>query len=879
MQEFAHGGDVFNLARAMDRAPDDFLDFSANINPLGPPQGLKKHLQAEMARIVHYPDPWARELVQAAAEAYGLAGEEIAAANGSTEVLYLLPRLCSLKRALIPVPAYVDYERVCRREGLQVERLPLGFEEGFAVDWSALQSELRHGPALVFLGQPNNPTGGVFQAERLRALAAEHPDSLFVVDEAFADFVPGLDRLLYRRPENVLVLLSLTKFYALPGLRLGLAAGSRELIRSLCEALPPWSVNYLAQSAGQRVLLDAAYARRSRDRVREWREGLREQLEDISGLRVYPSQANFLLCRLEGSDTGAPALASELAKRSILIRDCSNFAGLSDRYFRVAVRTPEENRYLVQGLRAALAGRSSFPGRGPSPSPARSHVRPQSHTPAIMLQGLTSNAGKSVLATALCRILLQDGYRVAPFKAQNMSLNSYVTQDGGEMGRAQVLQAQACRLEPDVLMNPILLKPSSDTGSQVILMGRPVGNMGVKTYHAYKEQAVIEAHRAYDRLAQSYEVLVLEGAGSPAEINLKKHDLTNMAMARYAGAQVLLAGDIDRGGVFASFIGTMALLEEWERDLVAGYVINRFRGDVSLLDPAMEYVSRKTGKPFFGTVPNISDLGLPEEDSVTFKAGWGRGASGKEDAPVRVACLDLPHISNFTDLDPLLIEPDVEVRIVNKLQDLETAPDVLIIPGSKNTLTDMQHLQSAGFGQGILRLAKQGTEVVGICGGFQMLGEKVADPYGIESEHESLPGLNLLPVITELGREKHLSQVNARHLHSNCELKGYEIHHGDTHRTEEDLRCHITSETGREIGFASSRSRVWGTYLHGLFDADGFRRWFIDSIRVRKGLKPVGEIQARYDLEDKLDRLADIVRRSLDMDLVYAGLEAQKRGW
>jgi cobyric acid synthase CobQ len=506
---------------------------------------------------------------------------------------------------------------------------------------------------------------------------------------------------------------------------------------------------------------------------------------------------------------------------------------------------------------------------------ARGGGRKGSRTPAIMLQGLTSNAGKSVLATALCRILLQDGYRVAPFKAQNMSLNSYVTQDGREMGRAQVLQAQACRLEPDVLMNPILLKPSSDTGSQVIVMGRPVGNMGVRTYHRYKEQAVIEAHRAYDRLAASYDVLVLEGAGSPAEVNLKRHDLTNMAMARYAGARVLLAGDIDRGGVFASFVGTMAVLEQWERDLVAGYVINRFRGDASLLDSAIEYVSRKTGKPFFGIVPNIAELGLPEEDSVTFKAGWGRGEGGKADAPIHVACLDLPHISNFTDLDPLLIEPDVQVRIIKSLQDIEAVPDVLIIPGSKNTLTDLQHLQDRGFAEGILRLAERGVEVIGICGGFQMLGEKVADPFGIESEREALPGLNLLPVITELGKEKHLSQVSARHIPSGCELKGYEIHHGETRRTEEGLHCLIRSETGQEIGFASSRSRVWGTYLHGLFDADAFRRCFLDSIRVRKGLKPLEAVQASFDLEEKLDRLAEVVREGLDMDLVYAELEAR----
>jgi adenosylcobyric acid synthase len=397
--------------------------------------------------------------------------------------------------------------------------------------------------------------------------------------------------------------------------------------------------------------------------------------------------------------------------------------------------------------------------------------------------------------------------------------------------------------------------------------------MDVRTYHGFKEEAAAEARRAYDELSAEADVVVLEGAGSPAEINLKEHDLTNMAMAAHARAGVLLVGDIDRGGVFASFVGTMELLEARERELVAGYVINRFRGDESLLAPAMEHVAARTAKPFLGVVPYLSDLGLPEEDSVTFKSGWDGRNAGKEGAPVRIVCLDLPHISNFTDLEPFLEEPDVRLEVARTPSDLEEPPDVLVIPGSKNTLSDLRHLMDSGAAEMVHRLAEAGTEIVGVCGGFQMLGSRVADPLGIESGTGSMQALGLLPLVTELGREKHLLQVRGVHRPTGSELKGYEIHHGNTRIDGEGLRCVIASEDGREIGFGRSGGLVWGTYLHGLFDEDGFRRSFIDGVRARKGLAPLGGVRARYDLEEKLDRLAEVVRSKLDLERVYRLIE------
>ncbi|MCF6290699.1 MAG: cobyric acid synthase [Desulfobacterales bacterium] len=482
-----------------------------------------------------------------------------------------------------------------------------------------------------------------------------------------------------------------------------------------------------------------------------------------------------------------------------------------------------------------------------------------------MLQGTCSDAGKSVLTAAFCRILLQDGLRVAPFKAQNMSLNSFVTRHGLEMGRAQVVQAQAARLDPDVRMNPVLLKPSSDVGSQVIVMGKPVANMKVAEYLAYKPTAWQAITDAYDSLAREYDLIVLEGAGSPGEINLKHHDIVNMAMARHAGARVLLVGDIDRGGVFASLVGHYELMEEWERQLMAGYLINRFRGDASLLEPAFSFMRERTGWPTFGVVPYLVDLGLPQEDSVSFKNGlYDKPVPAGEH--VQVAMIDLPHISNFTDIEPFLNEPDVDLRIVRRSDELGS-PAALILPGSKNVIADLEFLVSSGLAGAVCRLAEgENTEIIGICGGFQMLGRTISDPHGLESDGRSLPGLGLLDLETVLDPDKTLVQRSFVHCDSGEQLTGYEIHHG---RSVSSCRAFLEDGSGQRQGAVSADGLVWGSYLHGIFDQDRFRRWFIDRLRVRNGYAAMEKILAPYDLEPALDRLAAAVRASLDMAAVY----------
>jgi cobyric acid synthase CobQ len=791
-------------------------------------------------------------LVNIFASQYGVSADEVLIGNGSTELLYLLPRAAPRSRAVIPVPSYLDYGRACELAGLTVDRLLLEEDNEFRVDLSALDSRLR-GDELVLVGQPNNPTGLLIDPESLRALALSHPSTVFIVDEAFADFIEGLDSLIHNRPPNLVVLYSLTKFYAIPGLRLGCAVADPDIAREMRRMLPPWTVNTLAQAVGEAALQDRAYADETIKLVRTLRQGLAAELRSIPGLTVYPGTANFLFLRIDRKDMDVPTLARRMLDDGIAIRNCGNFAGLDGRFFRVAVRTEEENALLCRSMRKALGV-------------TRPAHRSRAKTPAIMFQGTSSNAGKSILTAAMCRILLQDGYRVAPFKSQNMALNSFVTRTGGEMGRAQVVQAQACRLDPDVRMNPILLKPSSDTGSQVIVGGRPVGNMDVDQYIRYKPEAFEKAKEAFGSLADEYDVIVMEGAGSPGEVNLKHHDIVNMNMARHAGAPVLLVGDIDRGGVFASFVGTMEVLAEWERKLVAGFVINKFRGQESLLRSAIEFTRDRTGRPVMGLVPYLRNLGLPEEDSVGFKSGVFDDTSPPDNS-LEVAIIDVPHISNFTDFDPLRIEPDVHLRIVRSAQDLGQ-PDAVIFPGSKNVIEDLLYLQQTGLDRKIKDLFAMGkTELIGICGGFQILGRRIADPHGIESGRKAIQGLGLLPVETVLAREKTLTRVKATHLPSGLPVQGYEIHHGQTDGA--CLSTVVQREDGEAIGGGMEDGSIWGTYLHGVFDADEFRRWFIDRLRARRGLPPMGSVCAVYDLEPALDRLAETVRNALKMQDIY----------
>ena len=488
-----------------------------------------------------------------------------------------------------------------------------------------------------------------------------------------------------------------------------------------------------------------------------------------------------------------------------------------------------------------------------------------SQAKCIMVQGTMSGAGKSLLCAALCRIFAQDGYRAAPFKSQNMALNSFVTRDGLEMGRAQVVQAQAAGVEPDVRMNPILLKPSSDVGSQVIVNGEVRGNMPAAEYFRHKKALIPDILRAYNSLADEYDILVIEGAGSPAEINLKADDIVNMGLAKLVDAPVLLAGDIDRGGVFAQLYGTVALLEPAERARIKGLIINKFRGDVEILRPGLAMLEEKTHLPVLGVVPYLH-VDIEDEDSLAERLEQKNAVK-----PLDVAVLRLPHISNFTDFMPLEQHPLLGVRYVQNTRQLG-APDLIILPGTKNTIDDLLWLRQSGLEAAVLKAAQGGVPVLGVCGGYQMLGEALDDSAAAESgTAQTLRGLGLLPTRTVFTAEKRRTQVTAvaGEPFAGAALTGYEIHTG---RTTVQGTAFCTFADGTPEGCV--QGHVFGTYLHGLFDSGELTEKLAAYLCRRKGIDPgaAAPMPMQCYREQQFDLLAQGVRRALDMDAVYAAM-------
>ncbi len=513
----------------------------------------------------------------------------------------------------------------------------------------------------------------------------------------------------------------------------------------------------------------------------------------------------------------------------------------------------------------------------------------------IMVQGTASDVGKSVIVTALCRIFTRDGFSTAPFKSQNMALNSYVTPDGKEIGRAQGIQADACGIPATTDMNPILLKPTGEMHSQVVVHGIPYRDLSAA---AYRENFLPVAKplvmEALGRLREKFEIVVMEGAGSPAEINLKHRDIVNMNLAGWAESPVILVGDIDRGGVFAFLVGTLELLEPEERARVKGFVINKFRGDISLLQPGLEWLEQRTGIPVLGVLPFMPDLDVEAEDSVALDSYPTEPNSARD---LDIAVIRYPRVSNFTDFDILAAEPDVSLRYVQKLSQLGE-PDVIILPGSKATIGDLQYLREQGLGEGIAKImaTQPHARLVGICGGFQMLGEELHDPDAVESfrpRHEK--GLGWLPVATTFIPGKTTVRVSgialadyvsvADQSHGSIPINGYEIHSGrtvaygdKTGETGPVFRIHEEGEPERDEGCAAQGGRVIGTYLHGLFQNDLWRRGWLNSIRFDKGLPVLApELSAESRKIAAFDRLADHVSRHLDMERIYTMLRNQAR--
>jgi adenosylcobyric acid synthase len=504
-----------------------------------------------------------------------------------------------------------------------------------------------------------------------------------------------------------------------------------------------------------------------------------------------------------------------------------------------------------------------------------------------MVQGTASSVGKSLIVAGLCRLFRQDGLRVLPFKSQNMALNAFVTPKGGEISRAQAVQAEAAGVEPHVDMNPILLKPEGDRRSQVVLLGRAVGSMTFTEYHAKKPELRSVIAGCLERLRRRADIVVIEGAGSPAEVNLKSHEIVNMFVAKAADARVLLVGDIDKGGVFASLVGTLELLEPDERALVAGFLINKFRGDRSLLTPGLDFLTQRTGVPVLGVLPFVQGLRIADEDSVSLDHRGRRGRAGRDE--IEIAVVRLPRISNYDDLDPLEHEPGVVVRFVEEALEL-AGTDLVVLPGSKSTAADLAWMRQTGIADVIVDRAGRGEPVLGLCGGCEMLGREVHDPDGVESPHPFAAGLGLLPLVTRFERTKITAQVVARYaspsfltsgLQPAAEVRGYEIHMGRIERPADAAATFTVVRRNGELtdiadGAVSPDGTVVGTMLHGILENDSVRASLLGTLRRRRGLPNPSNSRPIPPKDGEYDRLAAMLRENVDLGALrrVAGLSS-----
>ncbi|OGV59685.1 MAG: cobyric acid synthase CobQ [Lentisphaerae bacterium GWF2_50_93] len=885
-----HGGNLKLILKnlGLRNSPEIIADFSVNINPAGSPlQASRMLMSADQKTISDYPDIYADNAASALAEAHCLPASSTIVGNGSTELFSLV--IQSLKPAKIAwiSPCYSGYSEICSAHGIEGEAC------GFSKPGNNFKISIGHlsnsDADMFFLCTPNNPTGAVIDKGEILAFASKHPNKFLVVDESFMDFLPSGRKSLFteKLPDNVIAVKSLTKFFSLAGIRIGMLYASTRTLAKIAKARLPWSVNGFAQKIIPLLYSDQKHIEDSRKLVCGLRKGFSADLAKISGLKVYPSHANFLLCEIRRPKMDADKLQAELLKRGILIRSCSKWNGLGPNFFRLAVLDRDSNNSLISAMNSIFNSKiSKSPNLKISKSP-------------IMVVGTGSGSGKSLLVSALCRYFVRKGLRVAPFKAQNMSLNSFVTKEGGEMGRAQVVQAKAAKIEPHTDMNPVLLKPTGDAGSQLIVNGKATCNVTAKSYYEEKCELRKDAFKAFDRLAAKFDLIILEGAGSPAEINLQDKDFVNMAMAEHAKAKTILVADIDKGGVFASIYGTIMLIPPAQRKFIAGVVINKFRGDVSLLKPGIDEIEKLTGVPVLGVLPYIKDLRIEEEDSLGLEdrkqrsvIRCQRSVGKKEEAEIRgqntdrrpqttldLAVVRLPRISNYTDFLTFETLDKIHVRYVERPDDLGS-PDIIFIPGSKNTCSDMQFLRESGFEIKIKEARKSGIPVFGICGGYQMLGEKISDPHRVEGGAPSIKGLGLLPVETVLEKMKELSQVSGQvkmplpFANSGTPFTGYEIHMGRTSPlkpgTSNPFVLRITRKLGKEFsgvdGTVSGDGLVFGTYIHGIFDMQEMRDSLIIWLCSRKGIDASKIILGgSHDPEPVFEKLADMVGKHLDL--------------
>ena len=874
MSHAVHGGRIEAAAQEFGRT--DFLDFSANVNPFWRPADATEWSNW-LDGISRYPEPDASLIRERLGTIYGVGPGRLLPTAGAIEGLYLVARLFTDRRVGIVEPAFADYARAFEAAGCEPSRVLLSPErwETPIPAWGKMLEPYE----VIVLGRPNNPTGTLQGRDALvRAAGAPWAQAkTWIIDEAFIEFVPDHEResllpLLERFP-SVIAVRSLTKSWAIPGLRLGfVATANGGWLARLEKMQPPWSINAVAQAWARHQLTPAGW-REMLESLRPLpvlRAELAAELGRLPGLRVHPGTANFLLVDVARTRRHASEIYRALGREGLLVRTGEGFYGLNaDRYIRVAVRRPEENRRLVRALVTVLedAPAGGGPALTATPAAAPASVRPvgprrAKEMKALGVLGTSSNSGKSWVATALCAWLWRHGVKVAPFKAQNMSNNSYVTLDGGEIGRAQAAQAEACRLLPSVRMNPILLKPSGQLGSQLVVLGRARGHVKAGDYYAITDQLWTIVSDALEHWRRTCDVLVLEGAGSPVELNLATRDIVNLRPIRHLDGRWLLVSDIERGGVFAQIVGSWKLLSPADWAGALGVIVNKFRGDLSLFADAGKYLAPHIEAPYLGVLPYRADLQPESEDSLC-------GAAEEHGTGETIAWVRFPHSSNSQDCNAWSLDQGVRIRWVTKPDELAQAA-AIVLPGSKNTIADLRWLRENGLAEAVTAAARRGVPVAGICGGYQMLGRQLADPEGAAGDAGDAPGLGLLPVQTRFCPEKEVRQVEA--VWKDFSWAAYEIHMGRTDvpaGTEALLR--VRNGAGwREEGIRCEN--VWGTYLHGVFESPVVRREFAALAGITN--HRAAEMPWRTHLLRIYDGMADLLEEHLNLEGIRRYVEA-----
>ena len=882
-----HGNETMQLLEyyKCTRPVKNIIDFSSNINANGPFTGLLTELNRHLKCIATYPQEHQyAQLRENLAQIEELLPNHIVLGNGANQLIYyavVLARELGIKRALIPMPSYSEYEYASQIYKMQIERFTVF--SLFNQSNEKSMKNLLHTPSIVFLANPNNPTGESINTAHIYECLEQYKDSFFVIDESFVDFRPEnsflTNAIKEKLPDNLILIKSFTKFYGVPGLRLAYAIASEKISRDLHSYLPTWSVGTLPLAAGlyiskaqqNRDMAWLDYNQKSRAHSHKWNQLFCERLNISSKLECFPSQANFHLLHfshLTNQEWGGYQIGRKLAQDyGIVIRPCFNFHGLDENIARIAIRNDKMNEHLIECIHELLQEKS------PQKTIVSKHKK-KLRIPRLMFQGTGSNVGKTMFVAAFVRHLTNEGFRVAPFKAQNMSLNSYVSYKGEEMAVAQMIQARAARISPDARMNPILLKPTSNQSSKVIVLGNCTHTMNAKEYEKYKMSLFSQVIQTYRSLEEEFDFIVIEGAGSPAEVNLMQTDLGNMQLAKAVDSPVILIGDIDKGGVFAALLGTLHIFNEEERKLVMGYVINKFRGDPSLLESAFEYIKDRSSKEHLGTVP-YTNIELPQEDSVNFHEKF----KPRQNALLHIGLVEFPYLSNFTDFECLLEIEEVSVHIINeKSKEKLYNMHAIILPGTHQSMQALHFLKETGIAQIIADIAEnhRQIEIIGICGGLQVLGHNIYDEKSIESHTKQSAALGLLEIDTHFVPKKTLTNLKeVTHKASNTRIDAYEIHYGQIKILSENVLPIFSYTINQDyiLGVECQEKNVWGTFLHGIFENTEFLNFLLNALAKRNELNVHFALQSTHEsFESKIDKWTEHITQHVDIKKIMHSL-------